>query len=398
MPETKIFLELQEGLPKKIPEQQLDELMARAIFRTGEFDFQFPTFANERHYILTSKDLIGHIPVGHNCAVQIKPKVPVLNLFHMLEVAYDLQSFRLFDGVVHVEDVADLFERLASILVKRIMLRLRKGLFQDYISHQEDLSFLRGRLLVKTARMRYEGKTTVHCEYQEHTADLIDNQILLWTLRVLSATQISKQDLHFKIRQAYRLLSNTITLTPISGEMCSGRRYHRLNHDYQAMHGICKFFLTHTGPGINTGKSEMIPFLVNMPRLFEAFVAKWLQANMPSDYHVKPQFVAKLKSSDPMSWTIDLVIREAKTGKALAILDTKYKGTEALNEGDIQQVVAYAVEMGVDKAFLIYPSIKTKNTQVQVGHVSVEGLSFDIGKNINQAGCELRETLLTRFS
>ena len=51
------------------------------------------------------------------------------------------------------------------------------------------------------------------------------------------------------------------------------RLYHRLNQDYQPMHGLCRFFLEHSGPTHQDGDSAMIPFVVHMPALFEKFVA-----------------------------------------------------------------------------------------------------------------------------
>lgn len=399
MGKAPLNIDLEEGVPLRVEVGRLDESVAKAIFRSQQFDFEFPNFANDFCYVIVSKNVVGHIPIGRDCVVRVTPKTPVVNLFRMLEVAYDLKSFRLLDGVVKVESIADLYERLASILSKRVLARVRKGLYQDYVEQRADLGYVRGRLdSLKTAQLLTQGNVVVRCEYQENTADLEDNQILLWTLRIIGGLSLSRPDVRFQVQRTYRALSHTVSLVPATAAICRDRRYNRLNEDYQSMHGICRFFLEHQGPGAMVGESTMIPFVVNMPRLFEAFVAEWLRENMPRQYHVRAQHVAKLKATEPLSFKIDIVIRDALSGRPLAVLDTKYKIGETSRETDIQQVVAYAVEMEVDRAFLIYPSSTVRQHAVQVGHVHVESIAFDIGQNYENAGQVFRSVLLTKLS
>ena len=55
---------------------------------------------------------------------------------------------------------------------------------------------------------------------------------------------------------------------------------------------------------------------------------------------------------------------------SLGVLDTKYKDTTAPGAADVQQMVAYAVRMGTDKAILIYP-VKTRGAAIPIDYVSV---------------------------
>jgi len=391
-------IDLVEGEPLYIKADSLDEQVAKALYRSQHFDFQFPSFANDFHYIITARNIVGHVTIGRDCLVRVAPKTPVSNLFRMLEVAYDLRSFRLLDGVTHVEAVADLYERLASILAKRILGRVRKGLYRGYVDQHDDLPYVRGRLApARTAIMLAQGNVAVHCEYQEHTADLEDNRILLWTLRVIGGLRLFRPEVRLEVQRAYRALLHSVALVSIAASTCRGRRYHRLNQDYEAMHGICRFFLEHQGPGVRHGRSDMMPFVVNMPRLFETFVANWMISNMPRQYQVRAQHVARLRSTEPVEFRIDIVVRDAQSGRAIAVLDTKYKIGAAVREEDIQQVVAYAVEMGVEKAFLVFPTNAVKKTEIQVGPVRVETICFDVGHDYEAAGEQYRSALLSRL-
>jgi 5-methylcytosine-specific restriction enzyme subunit McrC len=85
--------------------------------------------------------------------------------------------------------------------------------------------------------------------YQEHTADIDDNQILAWTLWVIGRSGLCRPDRALLIvRHAFRQLQGAITLVPITAAMCVDRRYHRLNSDYAPLHALCRFSLAHSGP------------------------------------------------------------------------------------------------------------------------------------------------------
>jgi len=65
---------------------------------------------------------------------------------------------------------------------------------------------------------------------------------------------------------------------------------------------------------------------------------------------------------------------------------------------DIEQIVAYAVSMRTKNAFLVYPSLVTRDFDLRVPPsaptVHVKGLVFDIGKDPEKAGSEFTNRLL----
>ena len=101
------------------------------------------------------------------------------------------------------------------------------------------------------------------------------------------------------------------------------------------------------------GKREFTSLLVYMPSLFESFIAEWLKVELGGSYQLQSQFRVGLEGSHKLAFKIDLVLREASQGSVLAVLDTKYKVGKSPQERDIQQVVAYAVRMKTNRAFLV---------------------------------------------
>ena len=79
----------------------------------------------------------------------------------------------------------------------------------------------------------------------------------------------------------------------------------------------------------------MIPFLVEMPHLFELFVAEWLRIHLPANLTLEPQYKMSFGKNDEVSIQIDLLVTDASTGRPLWILDTKYKTALKASSDDI---------------------------------------------------------------
>jgi 5-methylcytosine-specific restriction enzyme subunit McrC len=378
--------------PLKKGELQEAEALTLAKKYGAQISVGFPTPLNNNRFVLKSRGYIGQIPVSSDKLLRIAPKVPVSNVFGMLEYAYKLKSFRILEGIIDTETIDDLFERLASILARRVLDRARKGLLQGYLQETDSLSFVRGRIqIVQTLRNASRGSPQLYCEYEEHTIDLEDNRILAWTLYCLRRLQFKRLSVQREVRQAYLVLAGSITLEQKDAQDCVERFYHRLNKDYEPMHGLCRLFLEHLGPGISAGERLSLPFMLYMPKLFETFVAEWLKENMPSDIAVDPHYGVKLESTVELRFDMDILLRHKSTGKVLAVLDTKYKREMQPNEEDISKVVAYAVQMNAPLAILIYPSTLSHPTRTKVGDIVVQTVVFDINNDDLGGASFLRE-------
>jgi 5-methylcytosine-specific restriction enzyme subunit McrC len=162
-------------------------------------------------------------------------------------------------------------------------------------------------------------------------------------------------------------LAAFVSLKSKSANYCIGRSYHRLNDDYQPMHALCRFLIEHAGPGTEIGPHESIPFSVDMPILFETFVAESLASYLPDTLKVEAQHHARLDANAELSFRIDLVVRDRVTGRPVSLIDTKYKFAEQPSEEDIKQVVAYGVRLGITKTYLLYPFALPRVVKAKVG-------------------------------
>ena len=175
--------DLREEEVVRFPRAMLLDTEVLALTSSEKFEVEPASLFNGYTYGLRSRGWVGQIPIGDDLLVRISPKVPVDNLFRMLEVAYNLRSFRLFDGEIQIESLEDVYERIVSILARRVLDRARKGLCRGYIDEADDLPYVRGCVDMVGAMLNsIRGVPRIPCRYEEHTADLEDNRILLWTL------------------------------------------------------------------------------------------------------------------------------------------------------------------------------------------------------------------------
>ena len=389
------ILDICEEKVGRFPRAMLVDAEIVALNSSGKFEVEPPSSFNGDTYGIRSRGWIGQIPIGNNLLVRVSPKVPVGNLFRMLEIAYNLQSFRLFDGDIEIESLEDVYERIVSILVRRVLDRARKGLYRNYISEADDLTYMRGRIeLVGTVLNSMRGIPRIKCHYEEQSADIDDNRILMWTLNQVQRQALRHERGRIELDRARRALNGTVTLMQNSGEDCLNRLYHRLNYDYAPMHGLCRFILEQTGPHIESGDQAFIPFELNMPQLFETFVAEWLRINSPPGLSIRCQHKARLDSNLDMNIHVDILLCDDGSRRPIAVLDTKYKANVKPSDADIYQIAFYARELHVDRAILVYPSTTADTFRMVHGkNIILENIVFDIGVSPDVAGANFLEAL-----
>ena len=382
------IIDLQEEEMARLPRSYLVDTEVLALKHSRKFEIEPASVLNDYTFGLRSRGWVGSIPIGDNLLIRVRPKVPIANLFGMLEVAYNLRSFRLFDGDIQVESLDDIYERVVSILARRVLDRARKGLYCGYVSEDDELPYVRGSIDVVNAALNAKrGIPSVPCRYEEHTADLDENRILHWTLHAVRRPALRRAQVRRELDRARRALAGTVALRQFSPADCVNRLYHRLNDDYAPMHGLCRFILEQTGPTVQSGDRSFIPFELDMPNLFEAFVAEWLRVNGPPEVMVRPQHRAQLDANFQIHIHVDILLREEASGRPIAVLDTKYKLAERPSDDDIYQISFYARELQANRAILVYPTLLAAPFRMVHGKdIRVESLPFDVGAPLGASG------------
>jgi 5-methylcytosine-specific restriction enzyme subunit McrC len=271
--------------------------------------------------------------------------------------------------------------------------RSRKGYYREYIPENERLPYLRGQLDVRNTIKR-PWNVKLKCRYEDHTADILDNQILLWTLyRIAQSGRCTDNSIPL-IRRSFRSLQGFSNLIPIRSSHCKGRNYNRLNDDYRPLHALCAFFLDQEGPSHEVGNHLMLPFLINMSRLYELFVAEWLKNHLPSNVILQYQESVSIGNDNNISFNIDMVLYDAITAMTICVLDTKYKSSLSPSPTDIAQVVTYSEVKESSDAVLVYPQNLYTPLDEKIGDNRLRNLVFSLDGDLEANGQKFLDELL----
>ncbi len=391
MPSSPIHLT--EYQPLFLPRTQLSE--ADGVRLWEQFGAQvvvdFPSPKTNGRWRLTSQGWVGSIPLGRDRTLHLLPKVPLNNLLRMWEIAYGLESYKLFDGLVAVETLDDFFSHLALMLATRVQRRMRQGLVRNYVPISAEMPAVRGRIdLAKWATRPPSAR--VPCHAHHFTADVADNQIALYTLWRIAHAPTLAPAARQAVAKTVRALRGTVSLRTFTAADCLHRSYSRLSAEYELIHALCRFFLDHTGPAIQSGSHQTLPFLINMARLYEQFVAAWLSDHLPDGWHVQAQEQVDLGRGQ-VTFQIDLVLRDTD-GQPTAVVDTKYKLPDRPATADISQIMAYAQARGCRSAVLVYPAPLPQPLDLTLDGMHIRSATFDLSAEIDTAGQAFLASLL----
>ncbi len=342
-----------------------------------ELEFGFPSPLNDQCYQLRSRGYVGVVPLGANAALEITPKIRCSLLMPMLEYAYQLPKISAHKAPA---TMGDIYEFWAEVLAHKVLQRVRRGLYWDYQTREGLSRWVRGRMYPERSGLGVHP----YCRFAEHTPDIIDNRILANALHGLRRFAFRRESVRQMVGRAWRALSelNYRHIRPVD---CLGVAYHRLNEDYRPMHALCYFLLQQRSPAWGLGTEEGPAYLLHMPTLFERFCTAFIDHKLNHEVELKAQYHTRLKGTERFSFRLDMALFSAATGQPLAVIDAKYKA-DGPSENDVQQVVAYAVQLGTRRAFLLYPSSDV-DEQFEVGPVAVQALGYDFeAENIEKAG------------
>ncbi len=349
---------------------------------------------NEDEVVLNSESQAGVLVLSDGTTVELRPKTPIANIFWMWEIAFGIDLKFDWSQTTKLSYLDELYSRLADVFIMRIRRLMALGLYRSYRAHSEQLRTVRGRLDLGRHLSR-SWSPSLPCRYEEHEADNMHNRLLLWSLVAIFRSCAIREETRMRAVAVARYLMQSVAVEPQQTRTYSQQRYDRLNMHYRPLHALGRFFVEFAGPSLTGSLHGLgVPFLVNMPLLYENFVACWLQQNLPSPYELSIHPSRKLGTSS-YRMVPDLVLYTSKPERrAIAVLDTKYKVGERVSESDLYQAVAYATEFGVDTAWLVYPTLVSDAGGVPVGDsVTVKCSTFRIDGDLDQAGQEFLKVL-----
>ena len=252
-----------------------------------------------------------------------------------------------------------LLEIFISMFLCELETLVKKGIKSDYVTLEENLNFLKGKLNINEQIKRNSiHKERFYVEYSEFLSDIKINQIIKTTLKFLyKKSNFSKNQQ--KIRELL-FIFDEVSMCDDYKNFFTNYTINRQVKHYEQTLLWCKIFLLGNSFTPHKGDDLALALLFDMNALFESYVGNFIKKKLPGTIlqHQEKYLIEK-----PREFRLkpDIFLE----GKFIA--DTKWKiirqdnnegeKKNKISQTDLYQLYAYGKKYECDKLYLIYPKI-----------------------------------------
>jgi 5-methylcytosine-specific restriction enzyme subunit McrC len=298
---------------------------------------------------------------------------------------------------------ARVFDNVLGILIKR-------GLDKNYIEKNEKIRGIKGKIdFNRTIKSLSHLDRKFYCEFDEFSSDIISNQIIKATLKVLLRSKVNKE-----LKKS--LKRKILSLSEISDIELSNIHFrktviYRNNSYYQFIIQVCKLIYDNTTLDEEIGNKVFKEFFgtdKQFAALFESFVLNFYKKHLSRKTY-------KVKGSEIINWDMEETRHElfpimktditVETLDKKTIIDTKfYKDIFSYNyekpkfhSNNLYQIYAYIKnyrneENKTVEGILLYPTTKQ---DVDSNH-TIGGHNFRLMTiNLNQEWRNIEKDLIS---
>lgn len=357
---------------------------------------------------LQARGYVGLIPLNDRVVIDVRPRVPVGNLGHLLRVSGYVPSSLGAERPYATDSTwnESLLDLLAGWLVARVDVIASEGLLRLYEQREETTSFPRGRVLADVTLTRLRSRGIRHqavSSWFARTADNPANRCLkyaIWfiagRLAFLGSRTASRRLLLQRLGALYELFSSVPlehSLSFLSDPLVTGARATpSLRHYYRPALDLAVAIVRRYAVDVEmTHRGVNLPSMVlDMDSIFEAYLRNILQAEAEQarggvdilDGNAagrKPLF------DDPPSVnaTPDIVFRAAERRWPLVIEVKNVPVNGNSSREAIEQAVTYAATYRCNRVVLAHPRARDQDgaglrLQGRIGDLAVYQYVFDL--------------------
>jgi 5-methylcytosine-specific restriction enzyme subunit McrC len=373
-------------------------------------DVHFLTSHHRRHvalvptrkrgiFLLTPRGFVGRIRAPH-CRLTIRPKIPLRNLFFMLDPASPILDSS--DGL-QAGLGTDALDFLACRLAHLLEARAAAGLHRAYVERAVQGRMVQGRLdLPAQLRRPTVQKDTIHSRYEELSADVPCNQLPKATAELVLRSPLLSDSVRGALFHALRAFAE-ITSPPLDASSFAAVKLTHVTAVYRPLLALCRLLVESFGPEVNGNAHEFPSFLLDMERVFEGYVTQTVSAAFAGSecaVEAQPSYRVNCFSAGPPALLLrpDVVVR--REVKPVLVVDAKWKtckGTPILRD-DVHQALAYASGLAAPHVVLVYPGRRNRKWSyvldpagilIDIRQLRVVGSPEQCRRSRQRLGCDL---------
>ena len=334
-----------------------------------------PVAGDGSGYRLRPGSTVGAIEVG-GLSVLIGPKIGIPQLLSLACYAigaYKLQEERLFDFEEHVS----LSDALALALGSAARRAFSRGLLHGYITEEEALYTVRGRIrFAEQMRRRFGVPLPVEVRYEEFTDDILAN-------RLVKAAVVRLGMMHLRSHRARRglgwvagMLENVSVVEYPSGSVPEVP-IDRLNEHYADVVVLSRLILRHGAFESGRGDVRASGFLMDMNEVFQEFVTVGLREALGvSEGVFLEKGIRSLDEEGRVHLRPDLTWWDGRD--CVFVGDAKYKLIDGgVPNADLYQLHAYVTALDLPGGLLVYAEGEGEREPVSY-HVRNSGKRLEV--------------------
>ncbi|NCD12065.1 MAG: restriction endonuclease [Epsilonproteobacteria bacterium] len=345
--------------------------------------------------VLQAQNYVGLIQTKDGTTIEILPKIQELSedeskniLIKMLKTLKKSPFKNV--NMAHLQSTKmPLLEIFITMFLEELAALVRKGIKSDYITKEENLPFLKGKLKVgEQIKKNNIHKERFYVQYQEFLSDRAENRLIKTTLHYLykkSHTTKNQQ----RIREFLFVFDEISTCKDVKNDFLHVKPNRQMK-EYKQILLWCKTFLLENAFSPYKGDDIAFALLFDMNLLFESYVGAYLKKK---GLHVSLQDRGKHLVEEPRKFALkpDIVVTCKTNSEKLIIADTKWKiikEEKDISQSDMYQLFAYGKKYANQTLYLIYPRDGTEQPKLNYCYetgLHLKVLFFDVSKNWEQS-------------
>ena len=357
---------LQEYVSKdyRLTADQLDALLrvSKALHLSIE-----PVQGSIGKYRLRPDSTVGAVEI-EDVSVLIKPKIEMTQLLSLASYAIGKLEFKkeLFD----FKDAETLPDALALALVAAARRAFGRGLLRGYLSEEDALFTVRGRIRFdEQIRRRYGIPLPVELRFDEFTEDILANRLVKAAAARLGQMTLRSPKARRGLGWVAAILES-VSLLEFRQRRVPEVRFDRLNDHYRQVVELARLILLHSEFESFRGDVRASGFLINMNDLFQEFVTQALRETLGVSERTlradKGVDEIALDKEGEVQVFPDLTLWDGR--HCMFVGDAKYKDLtdKKVRNADLYQLLAYATALDLPGGLLIYAQGAPGETTYQV--------------------------------
>ena len=342
-------------------------------------------------------------------------QIPIENIYYLLCYAWNKLDEKERVNV-SIDDKTELLNLFAKVLINATKILLKRGIDKNYIDHTEEIAGVKGKIQIsQTLKSNLLFKQKTICSFDDFSANIISNRILVSTIYRLSRTKGLDKQLKNELASLQRMLSD-IDQIEITNSLFKQVRLNRNNRFYGFVMNVCQIIYESTFPSEEQGKYKFSDFTRDdnrMNQLFEAFIRNFYKIEQHKYKSVKKETIRwQFDNTDNESYQY---LPQMETDITLEndsekiIIDAKFYhetmtvnyDKERIKSANLYQLFSYllnqqdgSLKTQNAKGILLYPTIETDyNLNFKYYNHNIQIRTVNLNLNWRRISSRLKEII-----